>query len=261
MTAPSGIVVGASAFAGLLLGSFANVVVHRVPRGGSLLQPPSACPSCGAHIRPRDNVPLLSWLLLRGRCRDCSAPIPARYLLLEAGVAGVFALTALSADRVTDLILLLPVAFLITCLAIIDLEHRRLPDALTLPAIGGAVVLAAVAAALGPGWDAFVRALLAGAIALAVFFAIALISPGGFGLGDVKLAPTLGIAMGYLPRGGPRAFVGFLAAFVLGTLVGLVLIVIGRGNRKTMVPFGPFLVLGTFLAWWIGAPLVRAWLG
>lgn len=204
---------------------------------------------------------MLSWVLLRGRCRACGTPISTRYPLIEAALAGLFALTAATASEPSQLVVTLPIVFVATVLAAIDLETKRLPDALTLPLLGALPVLGAVGVGLGQPDDALIRGLVVGATSGAVFLMIALVSPSGFGLGDVKLAPSLGFAMGYLERGAPRAFIGFLLAFVLGSLVGLVLVLRGRAGRKTALPFGPFLVGGAFLAFWWGDRFVRFWLG
>ncbi|MFP5224422.1 MAG: prepilin peptidase, partial [Actinomycetota bacterium] len=132
---------------GILFGSFANVLIHRIPAGDSIVSPPSSCPRCGEPIRPRDNIPILSWLMLRGRCRSCRAPISARYPLIELGMGAVLALSASSVDRLSDLAVILPLVFVSVTLAVIDLETTRLPDALTIPlavlmpAAGGLAVL------------------------------------------------------------------------------------------------------------------------
>ena len=255
------VVVGIAGLSGLIFGSFANVVVHRVPRGESVVRPGSACPSCGEAIRARDNVPVLSWLILRGRCRNCSEPISSRYPALELAMAAVFAVTAATAPRLADLILTLPLAFAFVCLVVIDVEHRRLPDAITGPTFLSGILLAFAAGLVAGDVALFGWALAVAVASFAVFWLIAFVAPSGFGLGDVKLAPSLGLAMGFAERAGARAFIGFLLAFVLGSVVGLVLIAAGRAGRRTKLPFGPFLVAGTFLVLWTGESLVRPWLG
>lgn len=253
-------IVFAAAFGGLLVGSFGNVVVHRVPRGLSIVSPPSACPVCGTTIRNRDNIPVISWLLLRRRCRTCRAPIPWRYPALEAGMATAFGLTAATVSTPRDLILALPLVWSFICLAMIDLEHKRLPDALTLPTLAAGIVLAGVVASMGPGMDAWVRAVACAAGAFLVFLLIAIIAPGGFGLGDVKLAPSLALLVGISARGPARTFTAFLLAFILGSVIGVVLMAVGKAGRKTALPFGPFLVLGTLIVAWTGDTLVNVWL-
>lgn len=176
-------------------------------------------------------------------------------------MAAVFGITAATATNHADLILTLPLAFSFVCLAVIDIETKRLPDKLTYPTFFIGVLLAVAASiVLGdstPLWNA----LRSAGGALVVFFLIALAAPGGFGLGDVKLAPSLGLAMGFATRGGARSFVGFMAAFVLGALIGILLMAGGKAGRKTKIPFGPFLVAGTFLVLWTGDAFVRPWLG
>jgi len=254
------LIVIAAAIGGLLVGSFGNVVVHRIPRGLSIVSPPSACPGCGAEIRPVDNIPVLSWVLLRGRCRTCGNPISWRYPALEAGMAGAFALTAATVDSPEQLVLALPLVWSFICLALIDLEHKRLPDALTFPTLGAGIVLAGVVAAMGPGLDAWLRGLACAAGAFVVFLLIAIIAPGGFGLGDVKLAPSLALLVGMSARGPARTFTAFLLAFILGSVIGILLMVVGKAGRKTALPFGPFLVLATLIVAWSGDALVEVWL-
>ena len=239
-----------AAACGLLLGSFLNVVAHRLPRGQSLLWPGSRCPHCAVPVRPYDNVPVLSWLLLRGRCRACSGPIAARYPLVEATCAVLLAaVVAVHADDLPRLALgLVLVAFLVP-MALIDLDHRIIPNALTGPA---ALVALVLGTALDPGGE--VERLVAGALAGGFFLAAALARPGGMGMGDVKLAAVLGLFLG------AAAAVALLVALVAGVLVSAV-IVARRGvaaGRKTAVPFGPFLALGGVAAVLVGQPLL-AW--
>lgn len=244
---------------GLLLGSFANVVIHRVPRKESIIRPGSRCPSCGAAVGARDNLPLVSWLALKGRCRHCSARISPRYPIVELLTGVVFALITDWAPEATDLIAFLPFAWVLVVLAFIDLEHKILPNVIVLPSVVGMTVLLAIAAALGPGIGAWVRALGGGAAGFAVFLALAIISPRGMGMGDVKLAAVLGLALGYVAWA--RVFVGFFMGFLTGALGGLVLVAAKRAGIKAEVPFGPYLALGALIALLWGEPLVDAWLG
>jgi leader peptidase (prepilin peptidase)/N-methyltransferase len=246
-----------SAFAGLAFGSFGNVVIYRVPRKESVVRPASHCPSCDTPLGMRENIPLYSWIVQRGRCRHCRAQIPPRYLFVEALTAGLFGLTALSVDRRTDLIAFLPLVWVLVVLSFIDLEHKKLPNRIVLPATVVEMGLLLVAALLGPGLHAWTRALVAGAGAFAFFFALALIAPAGMGMGDVKLSAMLGMALGYL---GPwqRVVIGFFAAFLLGAVVGVVLMAARRAGRKSQIPFGPYMAAGTLIGIFWGAPLVRA---
>ncbi len=238
---------------GLAVGSFANAVAYRLPRGESLVSPGSRCPSCGHAIRAHDNIPVLSWLLLRGRCRDCRAPISARYPIVEATTGVLFGLVvAVCWPDATDIVLgLVLVAFLVP-LTLIDLDERRLPNVLVLPAGVAAIVLGTV---LDPGGEP--ERLLAGLAAGAGFFLVALAYPGGMGLGDVKLAAVLGL---YLGR---DVWVAIFASLVLGAIVGVAIMArkgVARG-RKTAIPFGPFLAVGAVIAILAGPALTDAYLG
>ena len=231
-----------TAFTGLLglaIGSFLNVVIHRVPRGESVVSPPSHCPSCGNTIRNRHNVPVLGWLVLKGKCADCGEPISARYPLVELGTGLAFAATAVRFDDEPRLLpAYLAFVALGIALALIDLDVRRLPNVLVLPAYP---VLAVLLVIDGDG-HALVRAGIAAVSLFAVFFLIALVAPGSMGFGDVKLAGVVGGVLGYLSWG--ALLVGAFGGFVLGSVVGVALLASGRAGRKTAVPFGPFMILG-----------------
>ncbi|WP_370514099.1 A24 family peptidase [Cellulomonas sp. JZ18] len=207
-----------AAVLGLAVGSFLNVVVWRVPRGESVVRPPSACPRCGHLIRHRDNVPVLGWLLLRGRCRDCGEPIAVRYPLVEAGTAVLLvAATAWTLTRDDGLWLLPAVAYLVAigvALALIDLDTHRLPDAIVLPSYVVVAVLLAVAAAGTGDWGALLRAVVGGAALWTSYFLLVLVYPRGMGFGDVKLAGVLGMYLGWVGWG--ALLVGAFAAFVCG---------------------------------------------
>ena len=244
---------------GSLIGSFLNVVVYRVPAGRSVVRPPSACGACGAAIRWYDNIPVISWLVLRGRCRDCDAAISVRYPLVELGTALAFTIVALlflpavlaaTAPAGVVAALLALVAFLYLsaisiALALIDLDVHRLPNAITLPgyAIGAALL---VPAALLAGEPGRVLGAAVGMIALAGFYLLlAVIRPGGMGMGDVKLAGVLGLFLGYLSWG--ALIVGALGAFLLGGIFSLALIVARRAGRASRIPFGPWMLAGAWL--------------
>ena len=241
----------AAAF-GLVIGSFLNVVAYRLPRGTSLATPRSACPGCGTPVRPYDNVPVLSWLLLRGRCRDCATPISVRYPLVEAGTALLWlAVVLVHADDVTMLVLGLVLVTLLVPTALIDLDHRIIPNRLTGPA---AVLAVGLGLALDPAGGP--ERLIAGAAAGGFFLLAALAHPSGMGMGDVKLAGVLGLFLG------GSVAVALLVALVAGVAVGAVVIArLGtERGRKTAVPFGPFLALGGIVALLAGAPIVDAYL-
>ncbi|MEJ5944665.1 prepilin peptidase [Pseudokineococcus basanitobsidens] len=248
----------ACAVLGLLVGSFLNVVVHRVPAGESVVSPPSACPRCGHRLRVRDNVPVLSWLVLRGRCRDCRAPISARYPLLEAGTAALLALTALELGPVPALPAFLYLACVAVALTAIDLEHHRLPDRIVLPSYVVGAVLLVGAAALQQDWWSLGRAAVGLAALWLLYFGLAVAKPGGMGFGDVKLAGLLGMHLGYL--GWAPLVVGAFAAFLVGGLVGVALLATRRAGRTSAIPFGPFMLLGAALGVVVGPELAQGYL-
>jgi leader peptidase (prepilin peptidase)/N-methyltransferase len=241
---------------GLVIGSFLNVVVWRVPRGESIVRPPSACPGCGTPIRPRDNIPVLSWLLLRGRCRSCGEPISRRYPLVEGATGLLFALLAVRFGFDSALPAYLYLGAVGMALALIDLDHKRLPDALTLPSYPVGAVLLGIAS-LDDG-SSFLRALLGGAAMFALYFALCFAYPAGMGFGDVKLSGVLGLYTAWL--GWDVWSAGLLLGFFLGGFFGIGLMLAGRGGRKTAVPFGPFMIIGAFLAIFVGHALVSGYL-
>jgi leader peptidase (prepilin peptidase) / N-methyltransferase len=254
---PDVLLVAFAAVLGVVIGSFLNVVIHRVPRGESVVRPPSACPGCGTQIRPRDNVPVLSWLLLRGRCRACGTGISVRYPLVEAGTGLLFAVMALRLGLDPVLPAFLYLAAVGVALALIDIDVKRLPNALTYPSYPVALLLLGLAAVLGSDSGAFVRALLGGVVAFAFYFVLVLAYPAGMGLGDVKLAGVLGLYLGWLGWGVLAA--GLFLGFLLGGVLGVLLVALRKGGRKTKVPFGPFMLLGTLVAVLAGQELVDAY--
>jgi leader peptidase (prepilin peptidase)/N-methyltransferase len=238
---------------GLAVGSFLNVVIHRVPRGESLLRPGSRCPACGIAVRPWQNVPVLSWLLLRGRCAGCRTRISARYPLVELAAAALFVAVTARFGLAAELPAYLYLAAVSLALALIDLDVRRLPNAIVLPsyAIGAALLLAA--ALTGGNWDAAARGLLAMALLFALYFAIAFAFRGGMGFGDVKLAGVLGLYLGWL--GWSSVLVGAFAGFLLGGLVGVVLLATRRAGRRSALPYGPFMLTGALVAVFLADPI------
>ncbi|MDT0164776.1 prepilin peptidase [Actinotalea sp. AC32] len=246
---------------GLLVGSFLNVVVWRVPRGESVVSPPSACPRCGTRIRPWDNVPVVSWLVLRGRCRDCGAPIAARYPLVEAGTAVVFGLVAWHVGPSWALPAYLYLGAVAVALALIDLDVHRLPDAIVLPSYPVLLALLALAS-WNPGgeadWSALVRAALGGVVLFVAYFALVVAYPAGMGFGDVKLAGVLGMGLAWLGWG--SLAVGAFAAFLLGGLYSLALLATRRATRKSGIPFGPWMLLGAAVGVAAGEALFGAYL-
>lgn len=244
---------------GLLVGSFLNVVVWRVPRGESVVRPPSACPGCKQPIAARDNVPVVSWVLLRGRCRGCKEPISPRYPLVEGATAVLFAATALRFGLTWSLPAFLYLAAICVALLLIDLDVRRLPDAIVLPAYVVLPVLLAVAAWAGDDWDALLRAGVGGAALYAFYFVAMVAYPGGMGFGDVKLAGVLGMALGWVGWG--ALVIGAFGAFLLGGVFSIVLLLARRADRKSGIPFGPWMIIGAALAIAWGEALWSAYLG
>jgi leader peptidase (prepilin peptidase)/N-methyltransferase len=241
-----------SAALGLVIGSFLNVVIWRVPRGESIVRPPSHCPSCGHEVRPRDNVPVVSWLLLRGRCRDCHAPISARYPLVELATGLVFVVLALRIGFEPELPAYLYLGAIGIALAMIDIDVKRLPNAIVLPSYPVVAVLLGTAAAVQGEWDTLLRAALAGLALYAFYFLLMLVYPRGMGFGDVKLAGILGAYLGWLGWG--ELVVGAFLAFLVGGVFGLALMLVGRAGRKSAIPFGPWMLLGALLGiLWGGA--------
>ena len=220
---------------GLLIGSFLTVVAHRVPRGESVVGGRSHCPSCGAQIAAYDNVPILSWLLLRGRARCCGAPISPRYPLTELATGVLYAVTAFVLwNDAGQVVLGLAFVTMLVAITLTDLERRIIPNKILLV---GAIAGVAIAAVADPG--SLPERGISLAAAGGLLFAVALAYPRGMGMGDVKLAAVMGL---YLGRSVAPAL---LIAFAAGSLVGLALIARhGAAARKQAVPFGPFLAFG-----------------
>jgi leader peptidase (prepilin peptidase) / N-methyltransferase len=238
------VIVLAAGLLGLVVGSFLNVVIHRVPLRQSVVWPASRCPACREPIRPLDNVPVLSYLLLRGRCRNCKAPISARYPLVEALTGALFAAAAYTFGLDLRLLSALVLISVLIALAGIDLEHRLLPNVIVGPA---AVVGLALSILESPeSWWVYLLSALAVAGGL---FALAVAYPGGMGMGDVKMGAMLGAFLG--PYAALAVFLGALA----GALTGGLLIVAGRIQRRHALPFGVFMALGGIVALFVGPQL------
>ena len=254
-----GVIVVFSAMLGLAIGSFLNVVIWRVPRKESVVRPPSHCPQCETPISPKDNVPLLSWLLLSGKCRHCKNPIPLRYPLVEAGCGVLFLAVAARFGASWELPAYLVLTAALLAISIIDLEHFIVPDRITAPLTVSALALLGLAAlAEGNGWH-YGRTLLGGVAYFAFLLFLNILYPKGMGMGDVKLAFSLGLFLGWLGWG--QVFLGGFLAFLLGALVGVTLIATKIKSRKDVVPFGPFLALGAMLTILWGDPILRWYTG
>jgi leader peptidase (prepilin peptidase)/N-methyltransferase len=256
---------------GLLVGSFLNVVIYRVPIGKSIVTPPSACPRCGVHIKPWDNIPVFSWLLLRAKCRECSAPISARYPLVELATGLLFAAAALrfalpldgEANRLVASVLVL-VAFLYfaaisVALAGIDIDTHRLPDIIVLPSYIVVAILLAVASVVIGDFTFLLRGAIGAAALFTAYFLMALVYPAGMGLGDVKLAGVIGLLLGFLGWG--TLAVGAFSAFLLGGAFGVALLLGKKATRKSGIPFGPWMLAGAWLGIFIGERIWNWYLG
>ncbi len=231
---------------GAVVGSFLNVVIHRLPRGESVARPGSRCPECGTPVAIRDNIPIVSWLILRGRCRHCGAAISVRYPAVEALTALSFAGVALARGVDSDLVAELPFVAVLIAVAAIDLEHRIIPNRIVAPAAVYGVVAAAV---IDPG--ELPELLLAGAGGFVFLLLAALAYPAGMGMGDVKLGGVMGLYLGL------SLVPALLVAFATGSVVGVGLMLRhGAGARKRGVPFGPFLALGGLVGLLAGPELI-----
>src|SRR3954452_16553662 len=236
---------------GIVTGSFVGVVAHRLPRGLSIVGPRSVCDSCGAQIAAYDNVPVLSWLFLRGHCRSCDARIPLRYPLVELAVGVAFAATAIVLrDDPAELALGLLFVAMLAAITLTDLERRIIPNVVLLAgAVAGVVLVAATDPSSLP------ERAIAAAAAGGLLLVIGLAYPSGMGMGDVKLAAVMGLYLGNAVA--PALLIAVLA----GTIAGIgVMLVRGSADRKLAVPFGPFLALGGVLALLAGDQLIDAYL-
>ena len=252
-----------AAFLGLLIGSFLTVVVWRLPRRENLSHPASHCPSCDHPIRPYDNVPVLSWLALRRRCRDCKAPISARYPAVELATGALFLIIAWRIGWHLSLVGYLFFTATGVALALIDYDVKRLPDALTFPTYVVAIAALAADSAHSGHWHPFVRA-VEGMVALFLFYlatrvlGTAVLGKTAMGLGDVKLSGILGLLLAWLSWG--ALFVGAFAGFVVGAVGGITLIASGRGKLATRIPYGPYMLLGALIGILWGGPLAHWYL-
>jgi leader peptidase (prepilin peptidase) / N-methyltransferase len=243
-----------AAFAGALgaaIGSFLNVVAYRLPRSQSLVRPSSRCPSCATAIRPYDNLPVLGWLMLRGRCRSCREPISARYPIVEALTAALAVAVVLVAHSTSELVLGLTLVAVLVPVALIDLDHRIIPNRLTLPAAVAAVAIGLIVKPSGVP-----EQLIGGAAAGGFLLVFVIAYPRGMGMGDVKLAAVLGLFLGRYVA------VAMLAGVLVGTVAGALIMArvgVERG-RKTAVPFGPFLALGGVVGLLAGHPILHWYL-
>ena len=242
------------------MGSFLNVVVYRIPLKRSIVSPPSACTECGIRIKGYDNIPVLSWLLLRGECRSCKAPISVRYPIVELSTGVSFGIVAwkFHGNAVSLLTAFLYLAAVSIALALIDLDTHTLPNRIVFPSYLVGVLLLGATGLIHSDHAAIYRGLF-GMAALALFyFGTALVYPGGMGMGDVKFAGVLGLFLGYL--GWDVLLVGAFSAFVLGGFFALALIVSRKANRTSGIPFGPWMLTGAWVGVFFSTTIVQQYL-
>ncbi|MGO2654706.1 MAG: prepilin peptidase [Pseudoclavibacter sp.] len=253
-----------AAVCGAIIGSFLNVVAWRVPRGESIVRPPSACPKCGHRIAWYDNIPVFSWLALRGRCRNCHAPISARYPIVEGLTGLAFAAVtwlaigtrALPLDALHAAALLPALLAFAACgivLTIIDVEHQLLPNGVVATLTVLTVLGLVNASAIAGDWSALLYAGIGMAALFAFYLVIVIIAPRGMGGGDVKLAAPVGALLGWV--GWSTLIVGAFAAFAVGAVVGVTLMATSGATRKSRIPFGPFMLIGAWIGLLAGQPV------
>ncbi len=253
------VVAGVAALFGLIFGSFINVVAHRVPLEKSVVSPPSACPACGSSIRPCDNIPVLSWLLLRGRCRDCGDPISARYPIIEATTAVLFVGTVLVIGIEPELPAYLWFVAVALTLALTDIDVHRLPNRILYPSTVVGAVLLLAAAVIDGDLGAFTKALGGGAFYFVLFLVLALLARGGFGMGDVTLAFLLGLFLAY--QSWDVLGAGLALGIAVGGVWAILLLITRKADRKAKIPFGPAMILGAYAALALGQELADWYLG
>ena len=240
---------------GLLVGSFLNVVIYRLPRGQSLVSPPSTCPGCATRIRALDNIPVLSWILLGGKCHKCRAPISVQYPIVELTTGLLFLLVAWITPVGPLLASRLLLVVILVVLFGIDLHHQILPNVITLPGIAIGFLFSLVAP---PGWiDSLIGIALGGSILYGIAAAYyAVRREEGLGMGDVKMLAMIGAFLGW-----KAVLVTLILSSFAGALVGIGIIALSRGNMRLALPFGTFLSLGAIAAMIVGEPLVEWYSG
>jgi len=243
---------------GLVIGSFLNVVIARVPRGESLSRPASHCPACYHPVRTRHKVPLLGWLALRGRCADCRIRISPRYPLVELLTAVLFVAVTI---RIVDLeqLAALPAMLYFTAmgisLAVIDLDVGRLPNAIVYPSYPVLALLLTLAALAQDEPSALLRAGVGAVTLFLAYFVLAWLYPSGMGFGDVKLAGIVGGVLAFVSY--PVLLVGAFAAFALGCVTGIGTIIRGRAGIGSSVAFGPYMIAGALVSLFVGSAVVE----
>jgi len=256
MTSVAAVVCG---LIGLCVGSFLNVVIYRVPRRESVIRPRSHCPSCDTPIADRDNVPVVSWLVLRGRCRSCRARISIRYPIVEVGTAALFVAAAVRLGATWQLPAFCVFFASLLAISMIDLDHFIIPNRVIYPTLAVTIPMLVVAAAADGTWSHLRNAAIGGVAGFAALFVIHFISPRGMGFGDVRLAGVIGMMLGWL--GLRYLFLGLFLGFLLAAVIGLALIAARLRTRKDAVPFGPFMATGAVLAVLWGQAILNVYQG
>jgi leader peptidase (prepilin peptidase)/N-methyltransferase len=254
---PHAVAAVIAAVFGLVVGSFVGVVADRVPRKESVVRPASHCSSCAAPLRTVDNIPVISYLVLRGRCHACGAHIPARDLLVELATAISFATVAWRLPTFWAVPAYCLLFAGLVALSAIDLEHKVLPRPVLYITAGIFAVLVVLASWPAHRFHDLLIAAIGGAACFVVFFAIWFVQPRAMGYGDVRLAALGGAALGWLGLG--AVGVGMLAAFVFAGVPAITMLVTRKADRKTALAFGPYLALGTVVAVCFGATIAHAW--
>ena len=248
-------VVALSGALGAILGSFINVCIYRLPRGASVVFPPSACPSCGNRIRPYDNVPVLGWLWLMGKCRDCRTPISARYPVVEAMTAVLYVFMVWKLGVTWSLLPAVTFVSAMIVVTLVDYDARIVPDVITLPGTAAGILFSLITPLT------LVDSIIGAAAGFTLLLGIAwvyrrLTGVDGLGGGDIKLAAMLGAFLGY-----QGLFLTIFAASLMGTVVGILLMLAGKGGRRTALPFGTFLAPAAVAAYFWGADIITWYVG
>lgn len=248
------LLIGSCFLFGLAIGSFLNVVIYRVPRHLSIVTPRSACPKCATPIRERDNIPVLSWIILRGKCRTCREPISIRYPLIELACAALFAGAAARLGYNWELPAFLIFLASLLALSAIDIELLVLPKVIIYPSFAAISALLILAAGLTHNWHRLLIAALCAFGWFVLFFVINFASPRALGFGDVRLAPVLGLGLGWF--GIRFVILGFFAANLVGAVIGLALIAAKKMSREQPIPYGVFLAVGAAIALYAGPEIL-----
>lgn len=245
---PYPILTGFVLLFGLLVGSFSNVCIYRMPRQESVVFPASHCTACGSPVRPYDNIPVVSYLLLGGKCRSCGVKISPIYPAVESAIGLLITLAYLHFGLSVEFLVTAVVSTVLVIITVIDLQHRIIPDKITLPGI----VFGFAAGFYLEGWlDSLIGFFVGGGL----FYLIAVLSRGGMGGGDIKFIAAAGALVGW-----QKVLLIIFIGALSGSVVGIALMALKGGTRKSMIPFGPFLALGTLLVLYFGDDLVRLYL-